>query len=66
VEPEGLLPCPQDPAVGPCPEPYVSSPHLHNCLNIILLPTPLSAELLCLGPAYKENMSKPKDFCNLS
>jgi len=26
---EGLLPCSQDPASDPFPEPEVSSPHLH-------------------------------------
>jgi hypothetical protein len=27
MEPEGSLPCSQDPATGPYPDPYVSSPH---------------------------------------
>jgi len=27
MEPEGYLPCSQDPAIGPCPDPTESSPH---------------------------------------
>jgi hypothetical protein len=33
MEREGLLPCSQEPATGPCPEPDASSAHL-----IILFP----------------------------
>jgi hypothetical protein len=29
IVPESLLPCSPDPAIGPCPEPVESSPHLH-------------------------------------
>jgi hypothetical protein len=28
MEPEGSLPCSQEPAIGPCPEPDESSLHL--------------------------------------
>jgi hypothetical protein len=30
MESEGSLPCPQEPATGPYPEPDASNPHLPN------------------------------------
>jgi len=30
MEPKRLLSCSQEPATGPCPELYESSPHIHT------------------------------------
>jgi hypothetical protein len=35
MEPEGSLPCSQQPATGPCPEPDDSSPHPPYCILIL-------------------------------
>jgi hypothetical protein len=33
MKPEDSLPCSQEPAIGPCPEPDISSPNLTNKLH---------------------------------
>jgi hypothetical protein len=43
MEPEGSLPCSQEPSTGPYPEPDQSSPYHATHFNIILQPTPMSS-----------------------
>jgi hypothetical protein len=34
MEPEGSLPCSEEPAAGPCPEPHETRLHSYNLINI--------------------------------
>jgi hypothetical protein len=46
MEPEGPLPCSQEPSTGPCPEPYQSNPyHPISLRPILILPTHLRVGL---------------------
>jgi hypothetical protein len=61
MEPEGLLPFPQDPATGPYPEPYEFNPHpqtLFSLKSIFCIPI-----FRCLG-CSKE--SKSEAVCKIS